>query len=52
MFRRFLLAVGLAGVAFQLYNSANQDSKNKVGEFFRRATSRLNFRDWLSILKK
>lgn len=52
MFRRFLLAVGLAGVAYQLYNGASQESKSKVAEFFRRATSKLNFRDWLSILKR
>jgi hypothetical protein len=52
MFRRFLLAVGLAGAAYSLYNNASPDSKNKVGDFVRRATSKLNFRDWLALIKK
>lgn len=52
MFRRFLLAVGLAGVAYQLYNRASQDSKSKVGEFIHRVTQKMNFRDLMAIIRK
>jgi len=52
MFRKFLLAVGLAGSAYQLYNNMSKESKDKVAEFIHRVTSRLHFRDLVAIAKR
>lgn len=52
MFRKLILASGLAGAAYSLYKNSTKESKTKLAELIRNVFSKFKFQNLLSLIKK